>query len=135
MWPWHKESSRKCVKENANSIVYNFPCYRSTGMSQVKKSLGNTVSRFIKQIFTGYQLVSGSVLGVSFIPVNKMDKNLCLLGIDILVLFAVIQKDFRKFVNFFQKDSFKWLHTVPKKQNCCSICHLEHICNKRPPLR
>lgn len=87
-------------------------------MSQVKKSLGNTVSRFIKQIFTGYQLVSGSVLGVSFIPVNRTDKNLCLLGIDILVLFAVIQKDFRKFVNFFQKDSFKWLHTVPKKQNC-----------------
>lgn len=80
--------------------------------------------RFIKQIFTGHQLVPGSVLGVRDISMNKMDKTPCLPGVDILILFAGMQKDIRKFVNFFKGILLNSRTLCLKKQVCRSICHM-----------
>lgn len=65
----------------------------NTGMSQLGKYLGKSMFSFFEQIFNGHQFVPGSVLRGRDRLVNKMDKNPCLPGVDIVVLFAVIQKD------------------------------------------
>lgn len=65
----------------------------NTGMSQLGKYLGKSMFSFFEQIFNGHQFVPGSVLRARDRSVNKMDKNPCLPGVDIVVLFAVIQKD------------------------------------------
>lgn len=76
-----------------SNIMYNCPCYVNTGVPQLGNSLGITMFKFIEQIFHGHQLVSGSVLEIGNVSVNKMDKNLCFLVVYILVLFLIIRKD------------------------------------------
>ena len=59
----------------------------------MRKSLANVMFRFNEQIFNGHQFEPGSGLETRDILVNKMDKNPCLPGVDILVLLAMTHKD------------------------------------------